>query len=520
MQITSERKRFVTMKKCICLLLVLTLLVSAFCLGVCAAEEASPATLPDETAALALSTIGVFRGTDTGFELDRAPTRLEASVMLVRLRGLEDDAAQRLEDGLIQHPFTDVPSWAESSVACLYTDGLTRGISETAFGSSRVCRAKDYAVFLLRALGYQDDTDFTYETSESFAASLGFYNKDIFSGTFTRGDLALMTWFALFSKCSDSNQTLLQALTAADAVDASSARTLTSQYQAAGAALCEDGLLLKTSRWQSALRDLTIEVDIASNSPKLAGDTFTLDQESLSALASPSQNGQTLISGAAVRALADGWNETYGVKSGPFLFDSYIKGWTEIDFLTCDYRIDTTPAVKDLLYHLLGLVPGTIDAPLACYHNGRLFSLGDTYAEVDIDNQHLAFYKNGRLVVSSDIVTGKLNGHQTPTGLYYSHNKQTNCTLVGSDFRVFVKYWISIVYDVIGFHDASWRSVFGGEYYVDNGSHGCINTPDSAMLTLFNNLDDGTPVLIYGRNQWYDVHDPAASPVTQTPAAR
>lgn len=159
-----------------------------------------------------------------------------------------------------------------------------------------------------------------------------------------------------------------------------------------------------------------------------------------------------------------------------------------------------------------------MDAPLACWRNGKPFSLGNTYAEVDIDNQRVTFIKNGQLVVSTDVVTGQPNGHQTPTGLYYSHNKQTNCTLVGDDYRVFVQYWISIIGDAIGFHDASWRSVFGKEYYVNGGSHGCINTPTTAMITLFNNMDDGTPVLIHGRNQWYNINDPAASPITQNPA--
>ena len=55
------------------------------------------------------------------------------------------------------------------------------------------------------------------------------------------------------------------------------------------------------------------------------------------------------------------------------------------------------------------------------------------------------------------------------------------------------------------------------EYYVNDGSHGCINTPDAAMKYLFYNLDDNTPVLMYGRNTWYDVNAPSASPVTKDP---
>ena len=35
----------------------------------------------------------------------------------------------------------------------------------------------------------------------------------------------------------------------------------------------------------------------------------------------------------------------------------------------------------------------------------------------------------------------------------------------------------------IGFHDASWRSKFGGTIYQYSGSHGCINLPvDKAKL--------------------------------------
>ena len=40
--------------------------------------------------------------------------------------------------------------------------------------------------------------------------------------------------------------------------------------------LSKDGLLIASSKWQSALQELTITVNIASNSPTLAGDTITL----------------------------------------------------------------------------------------------------------------------------------------------------------------------------------------------------------------------------------------------------
>ena len=120
------------------------------------------------------------------------------------------------------------------------------------------------------------------------------------------------------------------------------------------------------------------------------------------------------------------------------------------------------------------------------------------------------------MIVNTNIVTGMVGSHRTPIGLYEAHNKQTNCTLTGADYEVFVKYWVSVIGDSIGLHDASWRSVFGGDQYIFNGSHGCINIPEAAMVKIFNNIEDGAPVLIFGQNKWYQPGS-ADSPATKNP---
>ena len=158
----------------------------------------------------------------------------------------------------------------------------------------------------------------------------------------------------------------------------------------------------------------------------------------------------------------------------------------------------------------------TLDAALTCYRWGAPFDISQTHVEVDLDNQQLTFIKNGTVLVNTDIVTGMVGYRRTPTGLYESHNRQRNCTLTGVDYEVFVKYWVSVIGDVIGLHDASWRSVFGGDQYVYNGSHGCINIPEAAMAKIFDNIDDGTPVLIYGQNKWYEPGSDD-SPATKNP---
>ncbi|MBR3339758.1 MAG: L,D-transpeptidase [Lachnospiraceae bacterium] len=48
-----------------------------------------------------------------------------------------------------------------------------------------------------------------------------------------------------------------------------------------------------------------------------------------------------------------------------------------------------------------------------------------------------------------------------------------------------------------GLHDAPWRSDFGGDIYLSNGSHGCVNIPPENMEAIYNAIDIGTAVVIY-----------------------
>ena len=136
---------------------ILTILAATLLLTAAMAGTASASSY--DSVAEELSAIGVFRGTAGGFELDRAPTRSEAAIMLVRLYGAEDEAKAAYEAGEISMPFTDVSETAAPSVAWLYSQGITNGTSATTFGASSPCSAKMYCAFLLRALGYEDGVD-------------------------------------------------------------------------------------------------------------------------------------------------------------------------------------------------------------------------------------------------------------------------------------------------------------------------------------------------------------------------
>ena len=124
-------------------------------------------------------------------------------------------------------------------------------------------------------------------------------------------------------------------------------------------------------------------------------------------------------------------------------------------------------------------------------------SVGGTYVEISISAQHMWVYKNGNLVVSTDVVTGNNDGaHNTPKGFHKIYSRARNTTLSGPGYSSFVEYWMAFC-GGCGIHDASWRSSFGGNIYNGNGSHGCVNTPRSAVVKVWENTTVGTPVIIY-----------------------
>ena len=122
---------------------------------------------------------------------------------------------------------------------------------------------------------------------------------------------------------------------------------------------------------------------------------------------------------------------------------------------------------------------------------------GNTYVEINLTAQHLFFYKNGKLVIESDFVSGSsARGDDTPAGAYPLTYKQRNAVLKGATYRTPVSYWMPFNGN-IGMHDAGWRGSFGGNIYKTNGSHGCINLPPSVAKVIFENIEAGMPVLCY-----------------------
>ena len=156
---------------------------------------------------------------------------------------------------------------------------------------------------------------------------------------------------------------------------------------------------------------------------------------------------------------------------------------------------EETEALKQLLLSCESQEREPVYSQTAASHDGNDY--GNTYVEINLTAQHLFFYKEGKLVVESDFVSGnESRGWSTPAGAYPLTYKQRNATLKGQNYATPVSYWMPFN-GGIGMHDAYWRSSFGGKIYKTNGSHGCINLPPAVAKTVYENISAGMPVLCY-----------------------
>ncbi len=128
--------------------------------------------------------------------------------------------------------------------------------------------------------------------------------------------------------------------------------------------------------------------------------------------------------------------------------------------------------------------------------------IGDSFIECSIKAQHVWCVVDGNVVVSADCVSGNANeGNDTPTGVFGIMYKESPSVLKGenndgSTYETPVTYWMPFYADC-GFHDATWRSSFGGNIYRGNGSHGCVNMPPAAAQDLYSYVEAGMPVIVH-----------------------
>ena len=180
----------------------------------------------------ALMSLGLFKGTLSGYELEAVSTRAQGAVMLVRLLGREDYIKTRT----FKHSFRDVPEWADSQIGYMYMHGLTNGTSKTTYRPDDELKAIHYITFLLRALGYDDSAgDFHYTRSLEKALSIGLLDDEEYlrlssKEHFIRDDMVKVSYDALLMNIKGYNKSLVAKLIENDKTVSSAAAAMLGLY--------------------------------------------------------------------------------------------------------------------------------------------------------------------------------------------------------------------------------------------------------------------------------------------------
>lgn len=222
------------------------------------------------------------------------------------------------------------------------------------------------------------------------------------------------------------------------------------------------------------------------------------------------EEGEVYLDEEAMRAYVAELAEKYDTKSHDRMFMTsygYEVGMWQNEY---GYQIDQEAEYQQLCLDLESGEPVKREPVYAQtgYNRDGMDDLMGNYLEVSLDSQYMWLYKDGEVVTETAIVSGKPQGINNQTGevedwstlrgafsiAYLQSPSVLSSEIYG--YEVKVLYWMPFEYGQ-GFHDAEWQNSFGGNVYQYNGSHGCVNLPVDQAAVIYNNIEQGYPVIIY-----------------------
>ena len=165
----------------------------------------------------------LLKGNGSSYELDKSTTRMEGIIILIRLLGKESEA-QQMQTAPCR--FTDVPAWAAGYANYADSKNISKGVSDTAFGTNSLMTAQQFNTLLLRVAGYDDTQgDFSWSQAVEKASQLEILPADLAyqyenRTSYTKKDLIETSFAYLEAKNKDEKTTLIDQLIASGAISA------------------------------------------------------------------------------------------------------------------------------------------------------------------------------------------------------------------------------------------------------------------------------------------------------------
>lgn len=240
-----------------------------------------------------------------------------------------------------------------------------------------------------------------------------------------------------------------------------------------------------------------------------SGRTETVNSALLKTWVTTDESGADVIDQGKISEYVHSLAEKYNTKGGTRTFRKTGGGTVKVSGGDYGWLMDEAATTQNLS---AAIAAGTRGAFEVTYTNSaksrEANDIGDSYVEISIDRQTMWCYVDGQLLVETPVVTGDVhNGTETPKGSVWKvKGKTTDYTMTGAkdpktgkpSYTAHVNYWIPYSEDLtIGLHDLTSRSAFGGDIYLTNGSHGCVNTPIDAVKQIYDVVAYGFPVVVY-----------------------
>ena len=258
----------------------------------------------------------------------------------------------------------------------------------------------------------------------------------------------------------------------------------------------DDPILMETLQKLDELTNTVIQYTIS-------GQTETVPQTAIVEWLVVDENGEVSVNREGVAAYMQGLSDTYSTYSRTRDFLATDGETVQVPPGTYGWTLAVATETDKLVNYILAGEDVTVTPNFngTGYHADGT-DIGATYVEVDLSSQHMWYYKDGVIVLETDIVSGHPMT-PTPTGVFYIWNKEEDAVLEGynprteKDYESPVEYWMPVDWTGIGIHDSSWQPAYGGEYWLTAGSNGCVNTPPGVMAELYGMIGIGVPVVIH-----------------------
>lgn len=235
-----------------------------------------------------------------------------------------------------------------------------------------------------------------------------------------------------------------------------------------------------------------------------ADSTEVVDRSVIKNWLTLDENGELILDKELVTEYVSGLARTYDSVSDSREFRTYDGSYITVSGGDLGWIIDV-PAETDSLITAIEQGETDVREPVYANTGGSRASgndIGLTYIEIDLTNQRMVFYKDGEPTVDTAVVTGDPYDDKTatPIGCYSVYAKESPATLPESQGGGQVSFWLPFC-DDFGICDAGWRTEFGGRIHLEQGSPGCVQTPYAAMESIYRQVEEGTPVILYEREE-------------------